>query len=259
MKLLQTSLALTTGNAGAALKAPLPEFKNEKQLAEWRAEKASQPNTRTATAEPAFYTGKPYLASSGSYVFKYRSYSPEMARWTSKDASGFPDGANNQLYVNNMILNCIDRVGLNIWHLTNRNAVSGAGHAAMLSGSGNNFQLQSYGSGRSGSASSSPSSSNGLTIEHYNSLQAALSANASQGYTNYTSWDTTIDQDLAARGGFSAYATNAPYSLASHNCADAVSAGLNAAGVSHDETTNVPRQLDSLNQVQANSFGKLTE
>ena len=104
MKLHLTSLAflaLITGNAGAALKAPLPEFKNEKQLAEWRAEKASQPNTRSAAAEPAFYTGKPYLASSGSYVFKYRSYSPEMARWTSEDPSGFPDGANGNVYTPN--------------------------------------------------------------------------------------------------------------------------------------------------------------
>ena len=112
MKLLQTSLALTTGNAGAALKAPLPEFKNEKQLAEWRAEKASQPNTRSATAEPAFYTGKPYLAYSGSYVFKYRSYNPEMARWTSEDPSGFPDGTNNLLYVRNLSLNSFDPTGL---------------------------------------------------------------------------------------------------------------------------------------------------
>jgi len=91
-------LALITSSAFAALKAPLPEFKNEKQLAEWRAEKASQSNTRATAQEPAFYTGKPYLASSGSYAFRYRAYNPEMARWTSEDPSGFPDGANGNIY-----------------------------------------------------------------------------------------------------------------------------------------------------------------
>jgi len=94
-------LALITSSAFAALKAPLPEFKNEKQLAEWRAEKASQLNTRTATQESSFYTGRPYLASSGSYAFKYRAYNPKIARWTSEDPSGFPDGANNSFYAPN--------------------------------------------------------------------------------------------------------------------------------------------------------------
>ena len=45
-----------------------------------------------------FYTGKPYLAESGSYAFKYRDYNPEMNRWTTVDPSGFPDGANNRVY-----------------------------------------------------------------------------------------------------------------------------------------------------------------
>ena len=104
MKTRMTSLALMaiiTSSAFAALKAPLPEFKNEKQLAEWRAEKASQPNTRRASTESAFYTGRPYLTSSGSYAFKYRAYNPEIARWTSEDPSGFPDGANGNVYAPN--------------------------------------------------------------------------------------------------------------------------------------------------------------
>lgn len=92
-------MAIITSSAFAALKAPMPEFKNDKQLAEWRAGKASQASSQGYTKEePAFYTGKPYLASSGSYAFKYRSYDPEMARWTSEDPSGFPDGANSNVY-----------------------------------------------------------------------------------------------------------------------------------------------------------------
>jgi len=106
-------MAIITSSTFAALKAPMPEFKNEKQLAEWRAGKASQATSQGyAKEEPAFYTGKPYLASSSSYAFKYRSYDPEIARWTSEDPSGFPDGANNNLYASNQILSALDPNGL---------------------------------------------------------------------------------------------------------------------------------------------------
>ena len=98
-KLTFALVASMTGSAFAAFQAPLPEFKNEKQLAEWRAEKASESARQGyAAEETAFYTGKPYLASSGGYAFKYRSYNPELARWTSEDPSGFPDGANGSIY-----------------------------------------------------------------------------------------------------------------------------------------------------------------
>jgi RHS repeat-associated protein len=93
-------VAFMTSSAFAGFQAPLPEFKNEKQLAQWRAEKSAEATSQGyAAEEAAFYTGKPYLASSGGYAFKYRSYNPELARWTSEDPSGFPDGANNSKYV----------------------------------------------------------------------------------------------------------------------------------------------------------------
>ena len=98
-KLTFTLVAAVSSTAYAEFKAPLPEFKNEKQLAEWRAEKASEATSQGyAAEETAFFTGKPYLASSGGYAFKYRSYKPELARWTSEDPSGFPDGANGSIY-----------------------------------------------------------------------------------------------------------------------------------------------------------------
>jgi RHS repeat-associated protein len=79
--------------------APLPEFKTPEQLAKWRSEQKlkSQPSASSQEAG-VFYTGKPYLAESGSYAFKYREYNPEMGRWTTIDPSGFPDGANNRMY-----------------------------------------------------------------------------------------------------------------------------------------------------------------
>jgi RHS repeat-associated protein len=86
--------------------APLPEFKTPEQLAKWRSDIAARTaNQESTSSRPStldsstpFYTGKPYLAESGSYAFKYREYNPEMGRWTTVDPSGFPDGANNRLY-----------------------------------------------------------------------------------------------------------------------------------------------------------------
>jgi RHS repeat-associated protein len=60
-----------------------------------------------------FYTGKPYVTNNGGYVYKYRTYNPEMTRWTALDPSGFPDGPNNYLYVQNPI-NGYDDNGLTL-------------------------------------------------------------------------------------------------------------------------------------------------
>jgi len=92
------------------LPVPMPDFMTPAQLAKWRAdttaktvekETAQAASSRLSTVDSStssFYTGKPYLAESGSYAFKYREYNPEMNRWTTVDPSGFPDGANNRLY-----------------------------------------------------------------------------------------------------------------------------------------------------------------
>ena len=96
----------------------LPEFRNSQQLAQWRetaAKSAPQGSTAKAPAQSLFFTGKPYDAASGNYVFKYRNYNPGLARWTSTDPSGFPDGANNQLIVNNRISSALDNDGLRTW------------------------------------------------------------------------------------------------------------------------------------------------
>jgi len=58
-----------------------------------------------------FYTGKPYDVDSESYTFKYRNYDPELNRWTTVDPSGFPDGANNQLYAPSPLFE-LDKFGL---------------------------------------------------------------------------------------------------------------------------------------------------
>lgn len=98
---LAATSAIQAATAERKLPAPLPEFKTPEQLAKWRGEKAKSsspvPNSPLKNAS-AFFTGKPFVDETGSYVFKYRNYDPELNRWTTSDPSGFPDGANNGFY-----------------------------------------------------------------------------------------------------------------------------------------------------------------
>lgn len=48
--------------------------------------------------QAARYTGKPYDADIGAYVFPFRNYRSDEARWMSADPSGFPDGSNAYIY-----------------------------------------------------------------------------------------------------------------------------------------------------------------
>jgi RHS repeat-associated protein len=96
--------------------APLPDFMDKAQLAKWNADQAAVRAASTpAPAESSnqFYTGKPYVADVDGYIYKYRTYNPEMSRWTSADPSGFPDGVNNHLYTANPLSN-YDAEGLTV-------------------------------------------------------------------------------------------------------------------------------------------------
>jgi len=91
----------------------LPEFMNARQLVAWRAQHSAPVAAVQASDEPTlFFTGKPFDSTSGTYLFKYRSYSPTLARWTSADPSGFPDGANNFQYCLNYPTGFKDKNGL---------------------------------------------------------------------------------------------------------------------------------------------------
>jgi RHS repeat-associated protein len=79
----------------AALQAALPEFKSKQAL---QAQTASRQVNKEEASGNAFYTGKPFEIEREGYLFKYRSYDPELNRWVTIDPSGFPDGANNQIY-----------------------------------------------------------------------------------------------------------------------------------------------------------------
>lgn len=137
---LKTALLFTAALASLSLHAeiatgnhlppaPLPDFMTPAQLTKWRAEMTAKAgkqdalnasvvgasSTKYSASSPnsiPFYTGKPYIAETGTYVFKYREYNPEMARWTTVDPKGFPDGANAFSYVNNKSVSFFDDTGL---------------------------------------------------------------------------------------------------------------------------------------------------
>ena len=59
----------------------------------------------------ARFTGKPYDEDLQAYVFPYRNYDPKLARWTSSDPAGFPDGINQHYYA------CVPTIGIDPWGL----------------------------------------------------------------------------------------------------------------------------------------------
>jgi RHS repeat-associated protein len=114
-----------TGHAVSELPAPKPEFLNREQLVKWNTDQGLAKVQKTAGLENSeskggvsFFTGKPFEADSGSYLFKYRAYDSELNRWTTADPSGFPDGANNKIYCSNPISE-IDPLGLWEWSVIN--------------------------------------------------------------------------------------------------------------------------------------------
>jgi RHS repeat-associated protein len=100
-RILQVAVVLGLTAAALSVQAgKLPEFMNAQQLTAWRAQHAA-PQAEVAPVpdeQTQFFTGKPFDAASGTYLFIFRNYSPYLARWTSADPCGFPDGANNMAY-----------------------------------------------------------------------------------------------------------------------------------------------------------------
>jgi len=71
------------------------------------------------------YTGKPWDEDLGAYVFPFRNYRPDEARWMTPDPSGFPDGANNRHYAP-LPTRGVDRLGLS-WADSANNENAGYG------------------------------------------------------------------------------------------------------------------------------------
>jgi RHS repeat-associated protein len=105
-------LVVLTGSAMAVMPKDLPKLKNAQELEQWRMDVTAKAGNSAREEQQAFYTGKPYIVSTGGYAFKYRNYNPAMARWTTEDPSGFPDGANNHQYISNSPTSNFDYMGL---------------------------------------------------------------------------------------------------------------------------------------------------
>ena len=210
-------------------------------------------------AQPAsfFYTGKPYDADLGNYVFAVRNFDPQIGRWTSADPSGFPDGVNNMIYVNNAATTSLDRFGKDIYIINNQNAVGKLGHSAMISGNDSSgYTYQSYGTGNNSGGPSGSGQS--LATQNFSTLSDAMASAASNGYTGYAGWNTDSSQDQAAQSAMSNFAKDS-YNVANHNCQDAVNAGLDAAGADY-YTRNVPKVAfahDKNDGIYATMSGKL--
>jgi RHS repeat-associated protein len=150
----------------AALQAPLPEFQSPQQL-ESRKHAIQEANASMNGSNETFYTGKPFDTQRQGYVFEFRSYSPELSRWTSTDPSGFPDGANNQLYVSTPTEG-VDRTGLSDTLLSDY-------HTPETGATGANFSIttESYSITHSGKISSTfqvqwtaPKNIDGWVVQH---------------------------------------------------------------------------------------------
>lgn len=85
----------------ASLPAPSPQFQSSSQLQKQRiAPKAIRISTTRSDVSNSdiFYTGKISEIDSGGYLFLFRKYNSTIARWTTHDPLGYPDGANSQRY-----------------------------------------------------------------------------------------------------------------------------------------------------------------
>ena len=68
-------------------------------------------------AKDSRFTGKPYDADMGAYVFPFRNYRSDEARWMSADPSGFPDGSNAFAYAPTPVSG-LDALGLQTTKIT---------------------------------------------------------------------------------------------------------------------------------------------
>jgi len=243
---LAATSAVQAAPAEHKLPAPMPEFMSQEQLTKWQADRIAKAQARKSvetaakqanSATSAFYTGKPFLSETGAYAFQFRNYDPVLTRWTSADPSGFPDGPNNRVYVNNLVMVSVDPKGMDIIHVNDPIFAAGLGHSGAIIGDATNgYTYHSYGGGFLGSSGVSYDTANGET---FSTLNGALNyATGKCNYTQYEGWNSTPEEDTAARAAF-AKSAGEDYNGTTRNCADAVKAALDAAGISYDGKTSL--------------------
>jgi hypothetical protein len=178
-----------------------------------------------------------------------------MARWTTVDPSGFPDGANNRVYVNNRSPSFIDNNGLNIYQVTDTTGSAAGlfGHSAGIVGNNSTgYNFISY-----GGTTSSPSGPGQVTPSPitFSTISDAMKFANQNGYNSYNQWNTSASQDQAFMTAFINNANSSSYNLIDHNCQDAVNAGLDAAGVNYLDN-NIPNIAYLADLLLSNIHGK---
>lgn len=245
---LAVAVLSTIDASAASLPADTPKFQSQERLLGQHEANVSrltlheEQHLNPALDIPkrvGFYTGKPYDSETVSYTFKYRNYSTNSMRWTTVDPSGFPDGPNNSIYVNNLVQWAVDPGGVDIYHLNDPGAASGGGHSAALVGnSSSGYDYHSFASASGGLAGAGA-----YTTQHFSDYSGAMDFAQSQGftYTREQHWDTSESMDNAARDAAGEWGT-ADYNLTNANCWDMVASMLEAAEVNFVDRTSIPNR-----------------
>ena len=137
-----------------------------------------QPANFIANSDDVRFTGKPYDADLGAYVFPCRNYKPELGRWASADPSGFPDGVNGQIYAANPTLQ-LDSTGLDI-QLVNPPTFTNTLTSATRTGAG----TETYNYGTDVERGTTPTSNVNEAVELYNSSTNTYSPVWSNSFSN---------------------------------------------------------------------------
>jgi RHS repeat-associated protein len=192
----------------------------------------------TLSPEEIRYTGKPYSEALRAYVFTYRNYSPETNRWTTPDTKGFPDGANNRCYVNNVVTYALDSEGANIYY---NNGNNGDHCSITVTNPNSPTGYTSY--------SYAPASGTGYN-DYTNVITAGtLYTNASAPSAGDLMIPTSAAQDAAANATAASIGANpGTYNYFTNNCADITQNIINSALPTSDQLFHpVFDSPDSLN------------
>ena len=180
-----------------------------------------------------FFTGKPEIDGLG-YSFLFRNYRADLGKWQTTDPLGYPDGWNNLAYVNNWVIDSIDRLGTDIYHVYDSDGTIHGHSASIIGNSQDGYKAYNFG-GTGGGYRTGAKEEQDIA---YKTPQEALAAlnNGRAGdyeYDRVQKWDTTSDQDKKAQDASKAHIDAGGYGEISNNCTDAVEAALDAAGVKY--------------------------
>ena len=156
----------------------------------------------------AMFTGKPYIGELG-YAFLFRNYRPGLGKWQTSDPLDYPDGWNNLAYVNNMVINCFDYQGLNIYQIHDKEGAGGAGHSAWVAKKSN---------GKYQAIDFNPKGK-GIRNQEFNSLGDAINYlnQDNNRYESYLEFPTTPQHGSDFVDKINEYISNG-YSLDDNNC-----------------------------------------